>query len=377
VRYTRRAARFWIWAAVIIALAASQVKAFDAQVSWSPVPSVAGYRVYVRQDGQPYAGGTDVGPLQADIGGVVRYISRGLSSGVVNYAAVTAYDGFNQESGFSNELSVSVTAPPAATATRSASATATRTGPAATPTRTAILTAPPTATSTAPATATPQPSNTRTATPVPTATTAPASASPTMTPAVAATRTMTRTVPPTSALTATPSPTSTPIPLTAVLTIWPPGSVPAYPSVADAAAVELGVKFTSDVNGVIRGIRFYKGAANTGKHTGSLWASSGRRLTTAMFKRETASGWQQVYFASPVAISAGVVYVASYNTKVGRYAADENYFAAAGVDRGPLHAPRDGANGGNGVYAYGRRAFPANSYRATNYWVDVIFSPTQ
>ena len=32
-------------------------------------------------------------------------------------------------------------------------------------------------------------------------------------------------------------------------------------------------------------------------------------------------------------------------------------------------------DGGNGVYAYGGSTlFPSNSYRSTNYWVDVVFT---
>src|SRR5262249_44616193 len=30
----------------------------------------------------------------------------------------------------------------------------------------------------------------------------------------------------------------------------------------------------------------------------------------------------------------------------------------------------------NGVYEYGASAFPVNTYNASNYWVDVVFSPT-
>ena len=79
-------------------------------------------------------------------------------------------------------------------------------------------------------------------------------------------------------------------------------------------------------------------------------------------------------FAAPVPITAGDVYVASYHTKVGRYANDDNYFATAGVDNGPLHALRDGVSGSNGVYKYrATPGFPNSSYRSTNYWVDVIF----
>ena len=151
------------------------------------------------------------------------------------------------------------------------------------------------------------------------------------------------------------------------------------PGVVDngsGSAVQLGVKFRSDVAGTIRGIRFYKGAANTGTHVGSLWSSTGARLATATFTGETASGWQQVNFTTPVAISANSTYVASYHTTSGRYSIDANYFASAGADNAPLHAPANGGSGGNGVYAYGSSdAFPNQTWNASNYWVDVVFQP--
>jgi hypothetical protein len=139
--------------------------------------------------------------------------------------------------------------------------------------------------------------------------------------------------------------------------------------------VELGVKFRSDVSGTITGIRFYKASTNTGTHVGNLWTSTGTLLATATFSGESASGWQQVNFATPVPIAANTVYVASYHTNVGHYSQDLNYFAATGVDNPPLHAPVDWASGGNGVYAYGSTSsFPSGTYIATNYWVDVVFN---
>ena len=135
------------------------------------------------------------------------------------------------------------------------------------------------------------------------------------------------------------------------------------------------MKFKSDVNGFIKGIRFYKGSTNTGTHIGSLWSLSGTRLASATFTAETASGWQQVNFTTPVPVTAGTVYVASYFAPVGRYAADSSYFNGAGTDNPPLHALKNGASGGNGVYAYGGSStFPTNSFKSTNYWVDVLFS---
>ena len=157
--------------------------------------------------------------------------------------------------------------------------------------------------------------------------------------------------------------------------IWPSSATPATVSDSDASAVELGVKFRTNANGFVTGIRFYKGAANTGTHVGNLWTSGGVRLATATFTNETASGWQQVVFSTPVAITANTTYIASYHTNVGHYAANSGYFASAGVTNGPLTALANGVDGGNGVYQYGANsAFPNQTWQSTNYWVDLIFT---
>jgi hypothetical protein len=135
----------------------------------------------------------------------------------------------------------------------------------------------------------------------------------------------------------------------------------------------LGVKFTTDRAGTITGLKFYKGATNTGTHVGSLWSSTGTLLATATFAAESASGWQTVMFATPVAVQANTVLVASYHTTTGNYSATGAGLASA-VDAAPLHALADGASGANGLYQYsGGSTFPTQSYNATNYWVDVIF----
>ena len=134
------------------------------------------------------------------------------------------------------------------------------------------------------------------------------------------------------------------------------------------------MKFRSDVTGTIAGIRFYKADANTGVHVGNLWTSNGTLLATATFTDETASGWQQALFATPVAITNNTVYVASYHANDGHYSEDVDYFAGKGMDNPPLHAPANGVSGGNGVYAYGASsAFPNETWNAANYWVDVVF----
>jgi hypothetical protein len=94
-----------------------------------------------------------------------------------------------------------------------------------------------------------------------------------------------------------------------------------------------------------------------------------------MFSGETASGWQQANFASPISISAGTTYVVSYYSPNGRYAFNQGYFTSTGVDRPPLHALRNGVDGPNGVYRYGSGGgFPNSSWNASNYWVDVVFT---
>jgi hypothetical protein len=158
-------------------------------------------------------------------------------------------------------------------------------------------------------------------------------------------------------------------------TIWPAATVPTLADGGADSPVELGVKFKADSNGYITGIRFYKASTNTGTHVGNLWTSGGALLATATFTGETASGWQQVLFSSPVAVTANTVYVASYHANNGHYSADVNYFATKGVDSPPLHALANGVSGGNGVYAYGSgSSFPNQTWSTANYWVDVVFT---
>jgi hypothetical protein len=158
--------------------------------------------------------------------------------------------------------------------------------------------------------------------------------------------------------------------------IWSSASVPASPSDGDSAAVNVGVKFKADVKGLVSGVRFYKGAGNTGTHVGALWSVSGTLLGSVTFTGETTSGWQQMNFASPVQITANTVYVASYFAPVGHYAGDNGSFASAGVDNPPLHALQNGVSGGNGVYLYkSSRGYPNATWSSSNYWVDVVFTP--
>jgi hypothetical protein len=170
--------------------------------------------------------------------------------------------------------------------------------------------------------------------------------------------------------------TTAPAPATCPCSIWSSTATPATVATADNGAIELGVKFRSDQAGYITGIRFYKGTTNTGTHVGNLWSSTGALLATATFASETASGWQQVTFSTPVAIQANTTYVASYHTNVGNYSSTGGGLSAA-VDNAPLHALANGTDGPNGLFIYSAAsAFPNQSFNATNYWVDVVFKQT-
>ena len=145
-------------------------------------------------------------------------------------------------------------------------------------------------------------------------------------------------------------------------------ATPAIAAQPDGNAVEVGVKFRPNQAGSVTGIRFYKGSGNTGTHVGNLWSSSGARLATATFTGETASGWQSVTFPTPVNVSAGSTYTASYHAPNGRYSATMGFFDDGDVVEGPLTAI-------GSVYRYGvTTGQPTSTYGGANYWVDVNFA---
>jgi hypothetical protein len=151
--------------------------------------------------------------------------------------------------------------------------------------------------------------------------------------------------------------------------IWPDVAPSGVTDTTDGSPVELGVKFTASQNGSITGIRFYKVPDNTGTHTGELWSSTGTLLASGTFSNESTQGWEQLNFSSPVSITAGTTYVASYHTNAAHYATTPNGLASA-VTSGPLTALASG-----GVYAYGPAStFPSNSVNGMNYWVDVVYT---
>lgn len=165
-----------------------------------------------------------------------------------------------------------------------------------------------------------------------------------------------------------------PPPPPAVTSIFTTQTLPTT-TTTDGQGITLGVRFTSSANGYIKGIRFYKVSTNTGTHTAFLYSSTGTVLATAVFT-ETTSGWQNAIFTTSVPITAGTIYVAAYFSPNGQYSNTLNAFAVA-ITNSPLTAPASTTTNLNGVYSYGTVAtFPINSYQKSNYWVDLMESPT-
>jgi hypothetical protein len=172
-------------------------------------------------------------------------------------------------------------------------------------------------------------------------------------------------------------------------TIWPSTATPATLDSGKAQATEVGVRFRlrTTTGGSILGLRFYKAAANTGTHVGSLWSNTGTLMGQVTYSNETASGWQQANFPTPIPVMPNTTYVASYNTSVGHYSDNANYFASAGYINGStaqltalanLPGTAESAGGGYDgcMVPASVPTFPGNSNgSAANYWVDVVFAP--
>ena len=148
--------------------------------------------------------------------------------------------------------------------------------------------------------------------------------------------------------------------------------VPPVASADDAGSIEVGVRFSAEVDGYVTGVRFYKGAANTGQHTGTLWTAQGSKLGSVLFANESATGWQTALFTEPIEVVAGQQYVVSYSAPNGGYAYDEYYWPYKARVTSPLITSSATGNGAAGVFG-NIGAFPTTTYHEANYFVDVSF----
>jgi uncharacterized protein DUF4082/Big-like domain-containing protein len=170
--------------------------------------------------------------------------------------------------------------------------------------------------------------------------------------------------------------TAAPQPPMPGITLFPGSARPDNPVQDDSQPVELGMKFRSDVNGLITGMKYYRGGAEAGNmHKLNLWTGSGSLLSSVTLNQEPAVSVWMLASITPIPIQANTTYVVSYYAPQGRYAADNGYFASKGVDNGPLHGLQNGVDGPNGVFRYGLGGgFPTEASDSANYYVDVVFN---
>lgn len=158
--------------------------------------------------------------------------------------------------------------------------------------------------------------------------------------------------------------------------------VPANPDFLEGAAVTLGTLFTTAVNGTITGGRWrFPNTLPVGTVQWLLyrWNSdaSGTLLAQESFVAPVAGTWNTVNATTPVAVTAGQRYVTAIFTPNGRYVFTNGFFTSSGVTNGNLTAPQDDAvtPARNGKFIQqGFPSYPTNSFNATCYFVDVLFT---
>ncbi|WP_106816277.1 DUF4082 domain-containing protein [Microbacterium timonense] len=146
---------------------------------------------------------------------------------------------------------------------------------------------------------------------------------------------------------------------------------PKVPADSDRSAVELGVKFTPEKSGTVTGLQYYQGKRAKNVTTATLWSPEGKVLAQAKFKASATVGWRTVPLSTPVTLTAGKSYVASYNAPDGGYVVTENDLNRKKVQNGFILNP------GAGVYRYGAtKSMPSSTHAGSNYLVDIVFSPS-
>jgi hypothetical protein len=139
---------------------------------------------------------------------------------------------------------------------------------------------------------------------------------------------------------------------------------------SDRVPVELGIRFTPSSSGTVSALRYYQGRETRGVTDATLWSSDGTVLVHQKFSPSTTVGWRTVKLDTPVPLTGGRTYVASYNAPNGGYAVTEDDLTTTKQVNGFTLAPDAG------VYRYGNTStMPTSTYRGSNYLADVVFTP--
>lgn len=145
-------------------------------------------------------------------------------------------------------------------------------------------------------------------------------------------------------------------------------AVPEIPYLNNANSMEVGLRFSSDRDGRVVALQFYRSEKQDGSYIGTIWSADGDALGHAVFAKSDQVGWQTASLDEPVRIEANESYTASYFAKDGYPAATRDFFTEV-YSRYGLTVP---VNGGVSKIS-AKSMMPTGYLRGTNYMVDVVF----
>jgi Domain of unknown function (DUF4082) len=96
-------------------------------------------------------------------------------------------------------------------------------------------------------------------------------------------------------------------------------SAPSASTSTSTADVTVGVKFTSDVTGEVRGVRFYRAEPMGEGASIGVWGPSGTLLGSGEVTDTDSTGWITTLLQDPVKIIADTTYTVGYYTTEGKY----------------------------------------------------------
>jgi hypothetical protein len=157
---------------------------------------------------------------------------------------------------------------------------------------------------------------------------------------------------------------------------------------SDDEALTLGLQFTLSEDSPLTGIWFYSapGAGHLPEScaiydVGSQTVVTGTQNSSPSWSGAAGSGWVKVTYDGSVTLAAGTPYKAvvygGFFSGQNWYSATNHYWdsgaGASGLTSGAITAPNNaGADGGQDSFdTSGSQHYPASSFNATNYWVDV------
>lgn len=146
---------------------------------------------------------------------------------------------------------------------------------------------------------------------------------------------------------------------------------PKTKAVGSKKSVNLGVRFSTSVDGTVDALQFYRSKNQKRAYVASLWGPDGALLARATFKKSSKTGWQTVSLPKPVKLKKGKTYTASYLASGGRFASTRGYYAKKRTNNGITVAKK------GGVFSYSKKSKRPTTKTTASYLIDVMFTPSK